>query len=307
MDITDQEIFDTALTETEQEPNEAQPDEVVAEQGDESGQPRDEHGRFAGKQPQAEQVQPQPEGQQPAQAGEQPQGEDAHVPSWRMRELREERDAAVRRSQETDQRLMRHIAELQARLPQQEPQSIPSVFEDEQGFLQHGVKQAIDPIQAKLADIEHRNRERDEYLSRQYATQTYGADKVQSAEQWIRDGYAKGDPDVLSVYDRAFSTFDPIGEIVKAHQQRAVYQQIGNDPNAWFEKQIEERMKDPTFAGALLAKIQGVAAGGQQQPNGSGTPIVKLPPSLNRVASAQGATADNNDMSDEALFAHAMR
>lgn len=295
MDISDQELFDGALSEDVADQGGVQAEASVTEAGEAAAQHRDEQGRFAATQ--TEQADTQAEGQQPG-AAEQ-SAEEAHVPSWRMRELREERDAAVRRSQEIEAHFQRQIAELRTRLPQQEPPPIPSVFEDEQGFLQHGVKRAIDPIQAKIADLEHKSRERDEYLSRQFATQTYGPEKVSSAEQWIRDGYARGDQDVLSVYQRAFSTFDPIGEIVRAHQQRSVYQQIGSDPNAWFEKQLEERMKDPAFAGAVLGRIQQGAGG---QASGSSKPNVRLPPSLSRIAAAAPPQGQEGDVSDADLF-----
>lgn len=296
MDIDDQELFEQSLGSddgaTEQVTEQAAAPEPEA--GTEAVQPRDENGRFAARQ--AEQAQTQPEGQ--AVQAEQPAGEDAQVPSWRMRELREERDAAVRRSQETEQRLMRHIAELQGRMPKQEAATAPDIFENPDGFVQHGVSQAVNPIKSEMVQLR-------EFYSRREAVREFGQEKVDAAYKAIADGMQSRDPEVFATYQRAMQSMDPFGEIVRWHQQKSVYQQIGNDPNAWFEKQIEERMKDQTFAGALLAKIQGTATGVQS--NGSGKPIVKLPPSLNKVASAQGATADDGDMSDEALFSHAMR
>jgi hypothetical protein len=49
-------------------------------------------------------------------------------------------------------------------------------------------------------------------------------------------------------------SMDPFGEIVSWHQQKAVYSRIGNDPNAWFEKELEKRLADPQFASAQLQK-----------------------------------------------------
>ena len=296
MDINDQELFEQSLGSDDGATGQVaeQAEASVAETGTEAAQPRDENGRFAARQ--TEQAQAQPEGQ--AAQAEQPAGEDAQVPSWRMRELREERDAALRRSQEIEQRLMRQIAELQSQMPKQEPQSAPDVFEDPNRFLEHGVSQAINPIKSEMVQLR-------EFYSRREAVREFGQEKVDAAYKAIAEGMQSRDPEVLATYQRAMQSMDPFEEIVRWHQQKSVYQQIGNDPNAWFEKQIEERMKDPTFAGALLAKIQGTATGNQS--NGSVKPIVKLPPSLNKVASAQGATAEDGDMSDEALFAHAMR
>lgn len=295
MDINDQELFEQSLGDdgaAEQVMEQAET--LEAETGAGAEQPRDENGRFAARQ--AEQTQQQPEGQ-PAQA-EQSTGEDAQVPSWRMRELREERDAAVRRSQETEERLMRQIAELRSQMPRREPVAAPDVFEDPNRFLEHGVSQAVNPIKSEMVQLR-------EFYSRREAVREFGQEKVDAAYKAIADGMQSRDPEVFATYQRAMQSMDPFGEIVRWHQQKSVYQQIGNDPNAWFEKQLDERMKDQTFAGSLLAKIQGGAAAVQS--NGSGKPNVKLPPSLNKVASAQGAMADDGDMSDEALFAHALR
>lgn len=294
MDINDQELFEQALDDgaTEQVTEQAGTSETGT--GEEAGQARDEQGRFAAKQ-QTEQVQQQaPEGQAAQTAAD---GDDAHVPSWRMRELREERDAALRQSQDTEQRLMRQIAELQSRMPKQEPQQVPDVFEDPNRFLEHGVSQAVNPIKTEMVQLR-------EFYSRREAVREFGQEKVDAAYQAIAAGMQSRDPEVVTTYQRAMQSMDPFGEIVRWHQQKTVFQQIGGNPDAWFEKQLEERMKDAAFAGSLLSKIQGNAAG--QQAGGS-RPTIKIPPSLNKVASAQGATADDNDMSDEALFAHAMR
>ena len=80
-----------------------------------------------------------------------------------------------------------------------------------------------------------------------------------------------------------------------------LFQQIGNDPNAWFEKELEKRLADPQFASAQLQRIQ---AGVRQQPQNN---TIKLPPSIGKVPSSQSASDDGGDLSDGSLFAHAMR
>lgn len=295
MDISDQELFNTALTDDAAEQGEVQAEQSVAETGGAAEQPRDEHGRFAARQAEPEQSEPQ--GEQPAVAGQQPQGEGAHVPSWRLREERERAEAAERRFQEAQAQWQRQLAELQSRLPRHEDSKAPSVFEDEHGFLQHGLSQAVTPIKSEIKELREAN-------SELRAVMRHGEDKVASAKKWLAEGI-RSDPARYELWQRALSSRDPYGDIVSEYQRSTVYQQIGDDPNAWFEKHLEERMKDPAFAGSLLGRIQQGAA--TAQPNGSTKPIVKLPPSLNKVASAQSAAADDGDMSDDALFAHAMR
>lgn len=285
MSIEDKELFESALTDEapqiEADAPAGQPEQQV------EGQLRDEHGRFAAKQAEPE--------QNPEQQAEQPAKDEAHVPSWRLREVREE---AERRVAETEARWQRQFDELRRQSqPKPESQPVPDVFEDANGFLQHGVSQAVNPIKSEL-------QAQREFMSQQFAESQYGAEKVNAAYDWIKQGLASRDPDAVATYQRAMQSMHPYGDIVKAHQQRAVYQQIGNDPNAWFEKELERRMADPAFAGAQLQRIQN-SARGAQTPQGQSK--IDLPPSLSRVAAAQVATDDDNDMSDAALFRHALR
>jgi hypothetical protein len=106
MDITDREILDSAF---EDQAPEVTVEEPVAEVVEETGQTRDEHGRFAPK----EQPEPVAEAKPAAEAPK----DEAFVPSWRLREMREEREAAERRFAESQSQWQRQIAELQSRAP----------------------------------------------------------------------------------------------------------------------------------------------------------------------------------------------
>lgn len=281
MDIEDKELFDSALSDEPIEQVAA--DETVTEQPAIEGQARDEHGRFAAKA--EEPAAPEPQGK-----------EEAYVPSWRLREMREEREATERRYQESQSQWQRQIAELQARLPKEEPKPAPDVFEDPNKFLEHGVRQAVDPIKSEIGQLR-------EFYSRREATREHGAEKVNAAYEAVKQGMQSRDPETMAVYQRAMQSMDPFGEIVSWHQQKTVYSQIGNDPNAWFEKELEKRLADPQFASQQLQRIQsGVRAPGAQSPN-----QIKLPPSIGKVPSSHSASDDAADMSDAGLFAHAMR
>lgn len=282
MDIEDKELFDSALTD---EPIEVAAEEPVADPVND-GQPRDEHGRFAPKEPEPEIV---------AQPEAKPDGkEEALVPSWRLREMREEREAAERRFQETQQQWQRQIAELQARLPKEEPKPAPDVFEDPNKFLEYGVRQHVDPIKSEIGQLR-------EFYSRREAVREHGQEKVTAAYNAVAQGMQSRDPETMAVYQRAMQSMDPFGEIVSWHQQKTVFSQIGSDPNAWFGKTLDERLaSDPKFAAEIMQKIQGSVRG---QPQG----ITRLPPSIGKVAAAQSASEDAGDMSDASLFANAMR
>lgn len=291
MDISDRELLDSALADEQPEVVE-QPETVEQPQAQSTEQPRDDNGRFAARQAEPEPPQQQqPAAQQPAQQAQQPE---ANVPSWRLREVREE---AERRLAEERANWQRQFEMLQRQnQPKPEPQPIPDVFENPNGFLEHGVRQAVDPIKSEIGQLR-------EFYSRRDAEREHGAEKVKAAFDWIAQGMASRDPEAVATYQRAMQSMHPFGELVTAHQQKAVYQQIGNDPQAWFGKTLEERLSDPKFAGELLQKIQQSARGGQT-PQGN---LIQLPPSINKVPSAQSASDEDNDMSDGALFRHSMR
>lgn len=281
MDIEDKELFESA---TNDEPIEVAAEEPVAEVND--GPPRDDQGRFA---PKAEEA-PAPE---PVAA--EPQGKDeAYVPSWRLRELREEREAAIERANRIEESYQRQLQELQARLPKQEPAKAPDVFEDPNAFLQHGVQQAVDPINSKVTSLV-------ENFSKKWAIKEHGAEKVDAAYAWMKEGMLTRNPEVMAIYQRAMSSDDPYEHIVAGHQKQAVFSKIGNDPDAWFQQELERRMADPQFTAAQLQRIQS----GVRTPSAPNQ--IKLPPSIGRVPSSQAASDDAGDMSDGSLFAHAIR
>src|SRR5687767_7232752 len=104
--MDDKELFNAATS------DEVATVETPADTPETVDQPRDEHGRFAPKasEPEAEQVTPQPE---PA---AQPEPQEAQVPSWRLREEREAREAAESRYREAQAHFQRQMQELQSRV-----------------------------------------------------------------------------------------------------------------------------------------------------------------------------------------------
>lgn len=285
--MDDKELFNAAINDdsdqdaTEQHTEQAEAEQVAEQAADDGQRERDEHGRFVAQQKQPE-------------AAKQ---DEAHVPSWRLREEREQREATERRYQEAQANWQRQIAELQARLPKAETPR-PDIFENPDAFVQQATQQQLDPVRSEIGKLR-------EFYSQRDAIKEHGLEKVRAAYKAIEDGMSRRDPETVAAYNRAMQSMDPYGTIVSWHQQREVYSQIGNDPNAWFEKQLEKRLsEDPQFAAQQLQRIQQIT---QQSSAGKQTPHrVALPPSLSRVSSAQVAT-DDGDMTDASLFANAMR
>ena len=291
--VTDRELFSEALTE---EPKE---------------QPRDDKGRFAKDETEAAPVEPQsPEPakdtdaapiQPPPDPSTRAQEKDeANVPSWRLREEREQRETAQRRADEEARRSYALNAQLQALQQQverlQQPKQEPvDFFADPQAAL----KQSLDPITQQfgqtIADLQRE-------LSETRAIAKYGREAYEAMETELQKAMAAGDPEVYQLRNAALSSRDPAGVAMQWYRQRSVLTKVGDDPEKWFEKQLDERLKNQEYQGKLLDRIRGTA-----QSANTGRPAISLPPSINRLpGSGTSVNTDDADMSDAALFRHAV-
>jgi hypothetical protein len=91
---------------------------------------------------------------------------------------------------------------------------------------------------------------------------------------------------------------DPGETLMEWHREQKVRAEVGNDPNAFFEKRFEAYLADPANQAKVLERIRG---GVQQQPARQ-APATSLPPSLTRATNAATATADDDHISDEGLW-----
>ena len=291
MDIDDKELFSSANADESIPEVAEQPAEKPAAEPQQDDRPRDEHGRFAPKQ-----AEPEPAPELEAAAEQQLTRDDGGIPAWRLREMREERNAERQRAFE----LQRQLEMLQRQMPKPEPKPAPDPYENPDGFAKYHAQEIASPLERRLQAAEERLQAQLEYNSRNYAFQQYGEPMVRTAYDWTANGIRSQDPDVVHAYNRAMQSPDPYGEIVKAYRRASTMHQIeqsGGDPDKWAIQRAAE-----------LQQQQPAQAGRQQssgQPQGS---ITKLPPSLRNTPSARsGNDDDSSDMSDAALFRHASR
>ena len=282
----DQSIWDSV---DEPETVEAPQDEVsehVAET------PRDERGRFAPKTVAEQEAAPPAAEQVEATATEQPK--DNHgIPPWRLKEEADARRAAEERAANHERALMDMQRQLQALQKQNEPeQPVPDLYENPDAFVDYRNKQAIEPIKGEINQLR-------EFYSRKDAIREHGAEKVKAAYDALDRGLSARDPEAIAVYQRATKSLDPFGDIMQWHKKQTIFSTIGDDPEAFVERQIEERLKDPTYQAKLLERIRG---GAQARPS----TVTPLPPSLNRATAAVSAV-DDDDESDAGLLNAALR
>lgn len=263
MDISDKDLLESALSD--------ELPEVTEQVAPEQHQPRDDQGRFAERTEQPEQ---QPEVAETKPAAPEPQQESRGV-----RELREALERSERRAQDIERQLR------QMQQPKPEAPAKPDVFENPDEFVRQGVQQQVDPVKAHVNGVV-------EFFSRRDAIRSHGEEKVKAAYAALDKAALAGDPMALATVKAVKESMDPYGDMVAWHTKN----EVGADPDAYFNRRLEEAMKDEKFRGEIMSKLQ-------PEPK----PVVKLPPSLSRVASAAAALEEGGDMSNESLFAHAMR
>lgn len=273
--ISNEELFQSALSDEPIEVREAETPHSEPESQSET-RARDEQGRFAKRE---EAQEPEPKVEQQAK----PESKDeAQVPSWRLRELREAREAAERRASDLERRLL-------ALQPKPEATPKPDLFEKPDEFVRSNVQEALSPIEQKFSSFI-------ETVSRRDAIREHGDERVTEAYRALDKAANSGDPQALAVVNEVKQSMDPYGDIVRWYGER----EPSLNPQAFFQRQLEVALKDEKFKGELLSKLQPAP---QEKPK----PVFNVPPSLNRAASAASVLDEGGDFSNESLFANAMR
>lgn len=293
-DLNDQDLYNAA---TNDEPIA----EVTAEptpepQAEASGDVvRDEKGRFAPKEQVAEAVTEQPQ----AEVAPQVQPDNAaHVPSWRLREVNDAREAAERRYQESEARYQaveRQLAEMrQQAQPKPEPVDF---YADPDAAL----KQRLDPVEQRIQQMQVNFNVR---ASKVEAVSTYGREAVTEMEKSLDEAMKTGHPGLSMLRAQMVQSEDPVGVAMQWHQREKLLKETGGDLSAYKSRTLEDALKDPAFLAKALEAAKSQASG--QQP-GTRTNLVQLPPSLNRAASSGSPHDDAGDMSDASLYGYATR
>lgn len=240
---------------------------------------------------QTEQVEPdKPETEAVAETlaeGEKPAVDDnaAQVPSWRVREINEEK----RRFAEENERIKAELAELRRAQQQQKPAEKTEPKDND-----------IDPLlDPKGYAKQVRDEIRQEMLSERREESLQRASKAYKDE--FKEAYEAAQKRVdPALRARMQESRDPGETLIEWHREQKTMKEVGSDPNAWLEKKLEERLNDPAF---LAKAIERANSSARQAPPSNGRPRVELPPSLNGASRSNAALqADSNDLSDRELF-----
>jgi hypothetical protein len=225
-----------------------------------------------------------------------PAPEPEGVPSWRLREEADARRLAEDRARALEARLNEITQHLQQ---QQGPPKKNDFFENPDKATQELMNRMLQPYAEET-------RRTLMHLGKMVAGQVHGVDKVVTAEKAFLDAMNAGQLDTMD-YERVVQAPNRYDEVVQWHKRQNALATVGEDPAAWFQKELESRLADPAFQASLLEKVKTKVTNGGTPSRAGGTAVV-LPPSLSKATAAANSGGEApGDLSDQSLFAFATR
>ena len=258
-------------------------------------------GRFT-KAAQADQPE-QPETGQPAeQAEEKPSPEakpeakpdDEVLPSWRAREINEER----RRTQADLEALRVEHARLQAWANQQQraaqpaQPAAPDPMLDPAAYTKHVQDQMRAEFASQLAHDRLNN-------NLEITHMRHGERFEKAFEALVGEGQRGNNQLVRHLIGQS----NPGEAVMRWFNQNEVMREVGGDPSAYAEKIKQSLLNDSEFLSLAAERAREVATGGQPKPN----TVVKIPPSLSKATGSAEIPQTATDGSDAAIFEYAMQ
>jgi len=272
--LTDEQLFSDANSDEEAT------EEVVAEPEPEA----EPEQPVAGEQPVVELVATDP----PARA---PVDDNApQVPSWRVREINEEKRAAVAELETLRAERAQWQQRQQQTQPAQQPATTPARPDpllDPEGYA--------NAIRQELRE-ERLNEVREDSLLRAREANQSEFDEAYAAAQKAVDPALKA---------RMQSSRDPGKTLLEWHREQKTRAEVGTDLNAFRQREQERLLSDPSFLAKAAEKLR-AAAQPLTQPGAKTPSPTSLPPSLTRATNASAVTsADDDDVSNDGLWRHA--
>lgn len=314
--LDDRALFDAAVApEPAPEEQTAEPSSPATEPTEHSpptprsDRQRDELGRFVSAGEQAAADEP-PAGE----AAPAPVGNEEFVPSWRLREEREAREAYAARLAERERQLTETLNYLRQQQAAAQPAPAP-------------IDPVVDPAAFHRAQADSVAAIRNDFQTQLRTIQL--ENNLQLTRMQVGD----------ELFDNAYRAFVEVGQndqafaraivgaanpgatMVRWYTQASALNTVGPDPEAWFAQRKAELLQDPEFLQQAVEAARNYqpparAPAGRPSTNMSQRPssnVTVLPPSLMRMrgstsSEATAASPGGDDpLSDNSLFAFATR
>jgi hypothetical protein len=213
-----------------------------------------------------------------------PAREDGAVPSWRLREVQEEKRQFQREAEEL--RKFKETVEAE-RKAKEGPKNFYEA-DDPDAYLGDKVRAEIDPVQKAIQEARDEARKTREFYSQREAIRDHGIEKVSAAHKALDEAINSGALSRDAVLADLAASMDPYGDIIAWHKKHTLLTEIGNDPEAYRQRQSDELLKDPEFLAKAVeaARAQAFPVNvGASRSNPAPNNVTSLP-SLNRTPAA---------------------
>lgn len=281
---TETEILENAFAD---EPEKAEPEEQPEKAEAKSEPARTEDGKFKAK----EEAKPAVETKTEPEKSETVEDDKANVPSWRLREVADEKRAL----QAERDKLTGELAQMRMRMSALEKPAEQPKQEDIDPLLDpHGFAKRME------ASFEAKRAEDRLNFNLGLAHVRYG-EKFEQAYEALLTAAQSGNRQIVP---QLTSQPNPGEAIVRWWSDQQTLKEVGNDPAAYKQKLKDEFLKDPEFLKAAMEAARNSANG--SQPNGQNN-ITRLPPSLSRTAGSRADDTDDGDDSEASIFASAFK
>lgn len=269
--IADAPVEETPVEAPVEAPAEAAPEQTPAETPSE--RPRDEFGRFA----KTETPEPKPETR--------PEPVEHRIPLAELLNEREKRQSEQRRAE----MLMRELEQLKQQVQAPPPQPVPDQFQNPDAYNEYWAAQLNAIREEHQASLRNMKAEWSMHTAHREHKEVF-----EQAYQAVMDRAAEGDRTVAQMVANAP---DPGQAMVNWYKREQTMKVVGDNPQAYVQKALEEALENPEFLAKALEKAKGIAAKSPTQ--------VSLPPSLNKATSS-GKPLDTTIMSDAQLYQHSI-
>jgi hypothetical protein len=240
------------------------------------GPARDEHGRFT-KQEAAGDDGDSDAGQKDKTAkGDDEEGEGGRVPAWRLREIREERDAE-RREREAERRELEQLRAFHAQMQRQQQQrqqpQRPDPINDPDAYAEY-LEQTVGSRVKTVEEVV-----RDRFVNMTFAEQH--EQHGEAFEQAMQALETARDPRLVAEIQNALN---PGKALMKWYSRHKAMTEVGDDLDGFKKKHRSELMADPEFRKEFMAALEAEARGGDA---GRSENVTTLP-SVNRAPGSAG-------------------
>lgn len=134
-----------------------------------------------------------------------------------------------RQLREQNESWQHRFDQLQTALIPKQPEEIPDVWGNPDGWLDSKLDSRLRPVGQALTEYKHE-------LSYLRATAKYGEESVNEAYQEFGRLKGSNPQEFASEYQRIMGSQHPHGALVEWHKQRSIMNEVGNDPAAYKEK-----------------------------------------------------------------------